>query len=466
MSHDTMKGDFDIYERIYSSHWFLTSYNGIGFVYDFPRMGGGRFITKAVYVMENGMCRYIFDKSEFEQAARFTSHRLVSDDRWRLGIYRKIDYYTKRYFTMGEKLRKTSLARFSDRHLASLIEKIVPLQHYHQVWSVLANGVVLDGRNHFSNCIREELRSMLGNPVDFDEFWSLLTQVTRMSLRQKKDYALAKLATQSSHLTPSKVKARLKRLHEHYCFLDYNNAGPAASLEQFSAEYAAAKESNAHLHLPEELKTLRKKQMDVMRRLRLNKRGRFLVQLAQGVIWQKGFRKDMQYHGFYCYEHLFRELASRRALSDWSLLTFLFPWEISAFILTNTPTVSELQERRSYSCFVVTRTSKEVKVGEDARSFVRSLRLLENFSALTEVSGQCAFAGNVSGIVKIIQVPADIPKMNVGDVLVSQATSPDLLPAMKKAGAIVTNTGGLICHAAITSRELKIPCVVGTGKAA
>ena len=55
--------------------------------------------------------------------------------------------------------------------------------------------------------------------------------------------------------------------------------------------------------------------------------------------------------------------------------------------------------------------------------------------------------------------------MNKGDILISQATSPDLLLAMKIAGAIVTNTGGLICHAAITSRELKVPCIVGTGNA-
>ena len=53
-------------------------------------------------------------------------------------------------------------------------------------------------------------------------------------------------------------------------------------------------------------------------------------------------------------------------------------------------------------------------------------------------------------------------KMNVGDVLVSIATTPDLVPAIKKASAIVTDVGGITCHAAIISRELGIPCVVGT----
>ena len=52
--------------------------------------------------------------------------------------------------------------------------------------------------------------------------------------------------------------------------------------------------------------------------------------------------------------------------------------------------------------------------------------------------------------------------MNAGDILVSIATRPEMLPVMKKAAAIVTDEGGITCHAAIVSRELKIPCIVGT----
>jgi pyruvate,water dikinase len=53
-------------------------------------------------------------------------------------------------------------------------------------------------------------------------------------------------------------------------------------------------------------------------------------------------------------------------------------------------------------------------------------------------------------------------KMNRGEILISASTSPNLMPAILKAAAIVTNEGGLTCHAAIVSREFKIPCVVGT----
>ena len=53
-------------------------------------------------------------------------------------------------------------------------------------------------------------------------------------------------------------------------------------------------------------------------------------------------------------------------------------------------------------------------------------------------------------------------KMEYGDILVAIATTPAIVPAMKKAAAIVTDEGGLTCHASIVSRELEIPCVVGT----
>ena len=69
------------------------------------------------------------------------------------------------------------------------------------------------------------------------------------------------------------------------------------------------------------------------------------------------------------------------------------------------------------------------------------------------------------GPVKILKSPKQIEKVKQGDVLVAPMTSPDYVPAMKKANAIITDEGGQTSHAAIVSRELGIPCVVGTKKA-
>lgn len=70
--------------------------------------------------------------------------------------------------------------------------------------------------------------------------------------------------------------------------------------------------------------------------------------------------------------------------------------------------------------------------------------------------------GQGSGKAKIILKVKDISNLEKGEVLVTEMTTPDWVPAMKKASAIVTNLGGKTCHAAIVSRELGVPCIVGT----
>jgi pyruvate, water dikinase len=73
--------------------------------------------------------------------------------------------------------------------------------------------------------------------------------------------------------------------------------------------------------------------------------------------------------------------------------------------------------------------------------------------------------GSASGAARILASTADAPKLGAGEVMVTHMTSPDWLPLMRRAAAIVTDSGGMTCHAAIVSRELGIPCVVGTGEA-
>lgn len=79
--------------------------------------------------------------------------------------------------------------------------------------------------------------------------------------------------------------------------------------------------------------------------------------------------------------------------------------------------------------------------------------------------GLAASPGFATGPVNVLKSHAEIGKIASGDVLVAKMTSPDYVPAMKKACAIITDEGGMTSHAAIVSRELGIPCIVGTGNA-
>ncbi|WP_422747888.1 phosphoenolpyruvate synthase [Mycobacterium sp. WMMD1722] len=77
------------------------------------------------------------------------------------------------------------------------------------------------------------------------------------------------------------------------------------------------------------------------------------------------------------------------------------------------------------------------------------------------VRGLAAAPGSASGRVRVLESPDQGDHLQAGEILVAQMTNPDWLPTIRRAGALVTNTGGMTCHAAIVARELGVPCVVG-----
>ena len=81
------------------------------------------------------------------------------------------------------------------------------------------------------------------------------------------------------------------------------------------------------------------------------------------------------------------------------------------------------------------------------------------------VTGLGAVAGTVAGRVRVLQSPKEGGVLEHGEILVAPMTNPDWVPAIRRAGALVTDGGGMTCHAAIVSREMGVPCVVGTRRA-
>jgi len=79
-----------------------------------------------------------------------------------------------------------------------------------------------------------------------------------------------------------------------------------------------------------------------------------------------------------------------------------------------------------------------------------------------KLKGIAAGPGMIEGTVKVVRGVEDMDKFNDGDILVAKVTEPTMVIMMNKAGAFVTDTGGLTSHAAIVSRELGVPCVVAT----
>jgi phosphohistidine swiveling domain-containing protein len=126
----------------------------------------------------------------------------------------------------------------------------------------------------------------------------------------------------------------------------------------------------------------------------------------------------------------------------------------------NIPSASERAARKQGYSMLGNEKNSPIYTGAD------NAEILEYFSitldGATEIKGQTACKGVVQGRAKIIVQKSELGKLEEGDVLVASMTTPDMISAMGKAVAFVTDEGGITCHAAIISREMKKPCIIGT----
>lgn len=159
-------------------------------------------------------------------------------------------------------------------------------------------------------------------------------------------------------------------------------------------------------------------------------------------------------------EKLLRELARRNSIS-FDILKYSLSSEIKD-VLQDKINLETLKDRKEGSLFVYQKGRlAELITGEKVKSFMNKVNIVQKQN-ITEIKGSIASMGKVSGIVKVVTSVKYIDKVKEGDILVAPMTRPEYLAGMRKAAAVITDDGGITCHAAIISRELKIPCVIGT----
>ena len=152
-----------------------------------------------------------------------------------------------------------------------------------------------------------------------------------------------------------------------------------------------------------------------------------------------------------------KELAKRFFIPQTDI-RYLMPGEVDD--LANMS--KELSERRKKSICIVTGDKSQIFSGKKAGLYISQLKNIINLNSKEVIKGNIASPGKVQGVAKICRGLAELEKFKKGEILIACMTQPEFVPAMKQALAVVTDEGGLTCHAAIISRELGVPCVIGT----
>lgn len=163
-----------------------------------------------------------------------------------------------------------------------------------------------------------------------------------------------------------------------------------------------------------------------------------------------------------CRRSLLKQISNTIGLSDSQICSMTVD-EILRSLAHGKSTVEEsiLAARANQFAYIFNNTQRFLLIRADEIQPYED-PVLENEQAVGPVTGLIASRGFVTGLAKIINAPEDCAKINLGDIVIASMTVPEYTVALEKASAFVTDEGGMTCHAAITSREFGVPCIVGT----
>jgi phosphohistidine swiveling domain-containing protein len=181
-----------------------------------------------------------------------------------------------------------------------------------------------------------------------------------------------------------------------------------------------------------------------------------LVDLFQYIIYYRTHRTDTINRAQFLAIPLLKVKAKNLKISYAQLLECSGEEALSGKI----PTKKVLDERIKDCSVLMDNGLITCLTGQESTKLIAFFK--EDVSNVKEFKGSIACKGLLRGKVKIILDKIDLHKVELGDVLVASMTTIEMVPAMKKAAAFVTDEGGVTCHAAIISREMNKPCIIGT----
>ena len=219
-------------------------------------------------------------------------------------------------------------------------------------------------------------------------------------------------------------------------------------------------------HIQEEQRRLQneaainKIESDKFRRA-LSGTARDLYDFIKIAIWMRDVRKESTYHFITVLSNAIREMFSRLGYFEEAVIYTIYS-DFTTGRYKSPGFKDELARRKRGFVVYFAKTGEEIEYvdfNEAKREFYASIF---NFETGWNIKGTVAHKGVVKGYARIILSSQDFPKFHSGDILITSMTRPEFVPLMKKAAAVVTDEGGITCHAAIISRELGITCIVGT----
>lgn len=461
---------------------------------DVQEICGGK-IAESFAIIENDFFKLYIDAPSCRQTSESVFNRIMADKKYFKRVVKNIYRYSKDLERFSRKIKKISVTKLADDKLVSLLAVYIKKLRIIRAWGWVP--VFLDAleKSYLTEYIQEELQKILrakNLSNKMGEYYSVLTSSEKKSEVQREELARLNLLLEVlKHKKSDEIAAAIKNnqaliikqespavyglLEKHlrkFGWLTYAYDGPVMQmnylLKTLGDNLLKSDISDQKKILLEYYKNIKKEKKKLIKNLDLPKSSIYPMNVSAELMYIKDYRKGVYQKSYVAMDKVLEELAKRLQMSLYEIKYMVFD-EIKDALLGGTADKYRdlLKIRTKKCCYLAVDGRITVWEGEECEKKISEKigreKTLEAMPAdQKEIKGLVAFGGKARGKVKIVLVEKDVAKVQEGDILVSSATNPDLIIAMKKCSAIVTDTGGIVSHAAIISRELKKPCVVGT----
>ena len=416
----------------------------------------GKYLRYTWIIFQAGRARSIYLKNEWERMGKYIAGRMMKGKTYFKNLEYQVAARRKRIKNLINEIKSVNFSKIS---LDNLIKQALKIK---KVWTdfELANVYAWHlGGDYYLELLGKKLKI---SPEDLPALTmpKEKTQVLKFEI----DYLKNLKALKNKKL---KAAAAAERLADDYGWLPYNYDGPVYWDKKYFLK-KLLKEKMSLVKIENQLKRINKKDLaEKNNRFKLLKKYDFtpselkLIEAARTFgVWIDE-RKKYDYRLNYIYGLILLELGGRYKL-DYKHLKYLFIDELP--LAKDRELVFKLAEERIKKQFIVKYDSGKRRLMKLKETKIFLKDLSKRFKP-AEIKGQVACRGNKKiyrGVVKVLVSGKEAGKVKNRDFLATAMTTPDYIQAMKKAIGFITDEGGVTCHAAIISREMNKPCIIGT----
>lgn len=297
---------------------------------------------------------------------------------------------------------------------------------------------------------KKKLSKIINGPEKLNYYYAKLTAPTKPSFIAQEEADLFKIKKAPASKQKKLLSAHLKK----YFWIQNTYVGA----QELNLEFFARRMKKAQA---KQLLDVSKK--EILKQVNLDKDALGLMETIDLATYWQDQRKKLIQQAIYYLDRVLTE-AGKRMKVNRKYLVYLSVFEIKkAATLKDIKKIEPELKKRIHGIQTLLLENREIIVtGEDFHAIDKFKADLESKEKVTEIRGSIANVGTAVGRVIVCNTLESLRKVKQGDVIVTSMTRPEYMIAIKKASAIVTDEGGITSHAAIVSREMNIPCIIGT----